>query len=146
MSFPERDLRNQGTLDFCSTQCTKLVRTGRLLIPENGEVSLITLVVNRIFWLYFCSSGIMGLLEEAALFCFRQRTSVLLLELCFRLCCYKNFLNWILGPTKTSAVISAIILVYAGVKSLLVNFQFMMFPLVFRMLSKPIYRMSSILI
>lgn len=34
-----------------------------------------------------------------------------------------------LGPTKTSAVISAIILVYAGVKSLLVNFQVMMFPL-----------------
>ena len=70
---------------------------------------------------------------EAALFCFHQRTSVLLLEFSFRLCCYKSFLNWMLGPTKTSAVISAIILVYAGVKSLLVNFQFMMFPLEFHM-------------
>jgi hypothetical protein len=34
-----------------------------------------------------------------------------------------------LGPTKTSAVISTIIIVYAGVKTLLVNFRFMMFPL-----------------
>jgi len=51
------------------------------------------------------------------------------LELSFRLRCYKSFLNWMVGPTKTSAVISAIILVYAGVKTVLVNFQFMMFPL-----------------
>jgi len=129
MSFPERDLRNKWTFYFCLTECIKLIRTGRLLIPESGEVSLLTLVVNRIFWLYFCSSEIMWLLVDATLFCFCQRTLVLLLELSFRLCCYKSFLNWMLGPTKTSAVISAIILVYAGVKSLLVNFQVMMFPL-----------------
>lgn len=123
MSLPER---NQGPLDFCSTECTKLVKTGRLLIPENGEVCFSTLVVNGIFWLYFCSSEI--LLAEAASFCFSQLTSVLLLELSFNLCCYKSFLNWMLGPTKTSAVISVIVLVYAGVNSLLINFQFMMFP------------------
>jgi hypothetical protein len=41
------ELNKSGTLDFCSTEYTKFVRTGRLLIPENGEVSLITLLVEE---------------------------------------------------------------------------------------------------
>jgi hypothetical protein len=51
------------------------------------------------------------MLVEAVLFCVHQRTSVLLLDLSFRLCFYKSFLNWMLGPTKT------IILVYEELAS-----------------------------